>query len=96
MRVAFRFGPEFPDQSRPALPFRPPLLRKTAALLWIGTHARWQPTTPELTRQQWVGRGARIEAGDRRPHQTAGSFGCQSLLLSGADWQCDAATGAFW
>ncbi len=47
MIVAFRFGPEFPDQSRPALPFRPPLLRKKAALLWkFGTLARRQSTTP--------------------------------------------------
>ena len=43
--VAFRFGPEIPDQNRPALPFRPLLLRKKAALPWkIGPHARRQST----------------------------------------------------
>jgi hypothetical protein len=64
MRVAFRFGPEFPDQSRPALPFRPPLLRKKAALLWkFGTHARRQSTTPAAVgRQRRSHRGRGQEA----------------------------------
>ena len=45
--MEFTAIPEIPDQNRPALPFRPLLLRKKAALPWkIGPHARRQSTTP--------------------------------------------------
>jgi hypothetical protein len=58
--VAFRFEPEFPDQSRPALPFRPLLLRERP--LCSGKLERMQGSNPlrqQLARRrgwvQWTG-----------------------------------------